>query len=743
MYWLGIMLSFRRIVVLLAVVASGLSPKAAAQRIVSLNIDRTHCINDSLIISIGYATERNVVVENPPRSISHPQCTFLPDGVVCDSTVGTCTYRSPVTFTAYNRGAVVTSAQDIDFVRLKIEHTWMADIFIALECPNGQFASLMNAMQEPKGCGDAKFDSLVGWNYDYGTVSASTHLGLSNRDDHLPYCDTSSNPPGEGWNYCWSENNSHQYAPKDGLIYRYENRIINVMGNTIDSTHIAADTHFYRPQQSFDSLIGCPLNGTWNIVVQDSWGCDNGYVFDWELSLLAIEQYIVPHVDTVEWGGASDTWNAMTDTTFLLVPPATDTTISYALRVALSSGDTVDTAFSIHWVEPYFETVTDTLCIGDTARWNNLFFTADTLHLIRDTTYLGCDSVVDLSYTFMPTYNLHDTLSYCANEPFMYEGIDYGGPTTIVVPHLTQYGCDSTVTAHLVVIDSAFRLQLQMSTDGVVWSADTVLHGCLPMTVLFRDTTLFEQWRQWSFGDGDTLSQIVSGFRWTIPITHIYDSVGVYSLMLKAVSIHGCVDSLILREDAVQVHSSPEAAFYWSPTEIVSHDPQTQFINLSIPMDSLNFLWNISTGEGGVDTTSAVAPHYQWTNGSGDMDVTLFAFWPHVIDSSMTLVCVDSMTHTVTIVEEYLRFPNLVTPNGDGINDCWVVDNLLECGLYSMNELWIYNSWGVLVYHVRDIRHQEDFWDPSGLPDGTYYFLFRAISDYGLVKHNGVIEVIR
>lgn len=83
------------------------------------------------------------------------------------------------------------------------------------------------------------------------------------------------------------------------------------------------------------------------------------------------------------------------------------------------------------------------------------------------------------------------------------------------------------------------------------------------------------------------------------------------------------------------------------------------------------------------------------------------------------------------------------------MNDRWVIVNLLQgdtarpMSLYTMNELWIYNSWGVLAYHVKNIRREEDFWDSSGVPDGIYYFRFIAKSPYGVVKRNGVIEVLR
>ena len=39
----------------------------------------------------------------------------------------------------------------------------------------------------------------------------------------------------------------------------------------------------YQPVGSFDSLVGCTLDGAWSIKVTDLWGADNGYIFGWSL----------------------------------------------------------------------------------------------------------------------------------------------------------------------------------------------------------------------------------------------------------------------------------------------------------------------------------------------------------------------------------------------------------------------------------------------------------------------------
>ena len=62
-----------------------------------------------------------------------------------------------------------------------------------------------------------------------------------------------------------------------------------------------------------------------------------------------------------------------------------------------------------------------------------------------------------------------------------------------------------------------------------------------------------------------------------------------------------------------------------------------------------------------------------------------------------------------------------------------------------MNELWIYNKWGTLVFHAKNIDQESDFWDPAltHSPDGTYFYRFSAKGLFGLIRCNGSIEVVR
>lgn len=91
-----------------------------------------------------------------------------------------------------------------------------------------------------------------------------------------------------------------------------------------------------------------------------------------------------------------------------------------------------------------------------------------------------------------------------------------------------------------------------------------------------------------------------------------------------------------------------------------------------------------------------------------------------------------------------LYFPTAVTPNGDGVNDRFVIGGLLENACFRYNELSIYDRTGKRVYHAQNITREEEFWTPSAnMPCGTYFYFFDAHGVKIRTRHTGVIELFR
>ncbi len=78
--------------------------------------------------------------------------------------------------------------------------------------------------------------------------------------------------------------------------------------------------------------------------------------------------------------------------------------------------------------------------------------------------------------------------------------------------------------------------------------------------------------------------------------------------------------------------------------------------------------------------------------------------------------CTDTASLSYTISSDIVKV-NIITPNGDGINDYLVFPNL---AVYQTNELIIFNRWGTEVARFKNYRN---FWDANGMIDGVYFYV--------------------
>ena len=92
-----------------------------------------------------------------------------------------------------------------------------------------------------------------------------------------------------------------------------------------------------------------------------------------------------------------------------------------------------------------------------------------------------------------------------------------------------------------------------------------------------------------------------------------------------------------------------------------------------------------------------------------------------------------------------LTFPNVVTPNGDGLNDRFVIGGLVENQCYPDNLLVIADRTGRIVFQAENICRDDQFWDPaaSRIPAGTYFYRFVGRGINHATQHQGCIEILK
>ena len=134
-------------------------------------------------------------------------------------------------------------------------------------------------------------------------------------------------------------------------------------------------------------------------------------------------------------------------------------------------------------------------------------------------------------------------------------------------------------------------------------------------------------------------------------------------------------------------------------------------------------------------TTSAINPEFQWLINSevipnateNTFNVTDFGSYSVII--TQTNNC-NTSTVLVFLVEEYINpfpevenIPNLISPNGDGINDTWIIPAVYVSG--SNTEVVIYSSQGKTVLSTKDYLNNwpEDDLNLNSVNQVFYYMI--------------------
>lgn len=363
---------------------------------------------------------------------------------------------------------------------------------------------------------------------------------------------------------------------------------------------------------------------------------------------------------------------------------------------------------------------------------------------LHDTLIVGTDTTfTTLFLTIHPVRQVLIFVNLCRYDSLLYEGAYHTAPDSIIHPAVTVHGCDSSEKIYFQLYDSLFRADWRLSTDSNEWVSDSLIEGCTPFRLYGINQSVGASSIQWIFDDGDKSTDD--------NISHPYEP-GTYQPMLIATSPDGCLDTASLSHP-ITIFQSPSAHFLCDPLHPSDAQPVATLYNLSSPIDTnshFKWLFQKAVGSDEQDSSLEVSPVHTWNvgtlNDSANMAVTLIAYHDNLAPSGNIVTCTDTLYDTITLFTDILKFPNLVTPNGDGHNDRFVIVNLIEFQRYPVNRLIIYDRWGHPVYDVENITRDDQFWDPADTrsPDGTYFFVFigRGESDDYSVRRQGAIEVI-
>jgi gliding motility-associated-like protein len=145
--------------------------------------------------------------------------------------------------------------------------------------------------------------------------------------------------------------------------------------------------------------------------------------------------------------------------------------------------------------------------------------------------------------------------------------------------------------------------------------------------------------------------------------------------------------------------------------------------------------WNFGDPSSGANNTSTSLTPTHLFSATGTYNVSCI----------VTASCgVDTINKTISIVNCNCiqSIPDAFTPNGDGINDRWII-NKQNC--FRQVDVNVYNRYGSLVFSKKNYENEwNGTYRSKPLPDGTYYYVVNAIGiDGSLQNLKGNLTILR
>ena len=349
-------------------------------------------------------------------------------------------------------------------------------------------------------------------------------------------------------------------------------------------------------------------------------------------------------------------------------------------------------------VNPTHETlIFDTICFGENYTQNGFDEHEAGLYVLNLQNIYGCDSIVKLNLHVKPSYSTTIDAAICDNETYSLNGFSETAEGVYVHTFQNMYGCDSIITLNLTVNPT-----YEYTIPAEICQGDTYI-----------ENNFFES------------------------------EAGIYTQHLQ--TINGC-DSIVHLELVVNpIYNDTIYAqrcgiayddnnFYETESGIYTQYLQT--INGCDSIVTLNLdVWDLFTDSLYVEMYSGDVYNAHGFSESSTGDYVQVYTDENGCDSTYFL-------HLDVI---NLKFPNVVTANGDGINDVFEIIGLLDNTYFSETELSIYTRHGRRVYLKENIKHESEFWSPAATnsPSGTYFFRFKAQGKTRIFDFNGTIEVLR
>jgi gliding motility-associated-like protein len=216
---------------------------------------------------------------------------------------------------------------------------------------------------------------------------------------------------------------------------------------------------------------------------------------------------------------------------------------------------------------------------------------------------------------------------------------------------------------------------------------------------------------QWTLGDGAHSSNH--------ELLHTYDYPGTYAIKLTVSSgIGHCLDSMV---NTVRIYPWPLIDAGENITASLGYAVQLRASGGEI------YHWSPSEGLSATHIADPMATPAQTTQ--------------YAVEGIDEYGCVNYDSVTVFIINDNRIVPtNLITPDGNGKNDTWIISNIEN---YPQAVVSLFDMRGQLIFSTDNYQNNWDGRNGNGdaLPDGTYYYIISMDNNHRIYK--GSITVLR
>ncbi len=176
--------------------------------------------------------------------------------------------------------------------------------------------------------------------------------------------------------------------------------------------------------------------------------------------------------------------------------------------------------------------------------------------------------------------------------------------------------------------------------------------------------------------------------------------------------------------------------------DVISTDPDTNTISLSavgrgFDMKAMGMSFTDKTGKLKITSPYNWKPDCSILNGDTEKTFTI----DFIAQDKSCLGSAETTSVNITIkdaeAKEMPEIPNVITPNGDGKNDCFIFDDLPESTCANQFiDVTVFNRWGKQVYYSKT---KSNNWCPTNISAGYYYYLIQ----YTQKSHKGGVTVLK